>query len=217
MEVATLSLGTQIVDRLQTEEIVLIPATLDEFWEVVDEFNENNDVPGEFDIIYIDHHIRATTGMASKKHETIVANLIRVLGNHFYTDTDVTVTGSNVLIYIVACEEAAKPDITVLRGEPVFHNRPHKEPAITNPYILIEVQSDSTQREDRGLKLRCYKQLDSVEYIIHVDQYMPYVTVYTKNGSVNHWYNDDYSSLDETVLLGGIELSMRDIYHKVSF
>jgi Uma2 family endonuclease len=208
---ATLSLAQQIVDRLQTEEIILIPATLDEFWEVVEDI-EDDGVLGEYDINYIDHRIRATTGMASKKHETIVANLIRVLANHFYNDADITVTGSNLLIYIAACE-----DITVLRGEPVFHNRPHKEPAITNPYILIEVQSDSTRKEDRGLKLRCYKQLDSVDYIIHVDQYLPYVSVFTKNGSIHHWFNDDYYSLDETVKLGDFALSMQDIYHKVSF
>lgn len=213
MDVATLSLGTQIVDRLQTEDIVLIPATLNEFWEVVEEFGEEPD----FDLEYINGHIRATTGVATDNHELMVANVGRILGTTFYDVPNLRVMGSKKTLYIPACETAVKPDLVVMAEPSQFFPRKGQEPGTTNPYMVVEIFSDSTQKDDRGEKLRCYKLLESIQHIIYIDQFMPYVSVYTKNGDVHHWYEVDYYSLDETVKLGDFDLSMRDIYHKVGF
>ena len=213
---ATLSLAQQIVDRLQTEQEVLIRASLDEYWEVASEIGEEN-FPMEYDIEYIDGHIRARIEMATDFHELIVANLAGTLRTIFYDYPAVRVMGSNRTVYVEPCTMAVKPDLVVMNQPSDLFPRKGQEAGIKNPYILVEVFSDSTQKQDRNLKLRCYKQLDSVQYIIYVDQYLPYVSVYSKNGDVHHWFNDDYDSLDSVVTLGDIALPMRDIYHKVSF
>ncbi len=213
MEVATLSLAQQIVDRLQTEEIVLIPATLDEFWEVVDEFGEEPD----FDLEYINGHIKAQDGVATDNHEVMVTNVGRILGTAFYNVPNLRVMGSNKTLYIPACQTAVKPDLVVMAEPSQFFRRKGQEPGTTNPYMVVEIFSDSTQKDDRGEKLRCYKLLESIQHIIYIDQFKPYISVYTKNGDVHHWYEVDYYSLDETVKIGDFDLTMRDIYHKVDF
>ncbi len=210
---ATLSLAQQISDRLQTEEIVRIPATLDEFWEVVEEFGEEPD----FDLEYIDGHIKAQNGVATDNHELMVTNVGSILRALFYNAPNIRVMGSNKTIYIAACETAVKPDLVVMQEPSLFFPRKGQEPGTTNPYIIVEIFSDSTQKDDRGEKLRCYKLLESIQHIIYIDQFKPHVSVYTKNGDVHHWYEVDYYSLDATIKLGDTELLVKDIYHKIGF
>ncbi|KAB7732547.1 Uma2 family endonuclease [Rudanella paleaurantiibacter] len=213
---ATLSLSGQIVERLQTEEEVLVPVSLDEYWEVASEIGEEHS-PMEYDIEYLDGHLRARIKMATDFHELIVANLAGTLRSIYYDYPDVRVMGSNRTVYVEPCQMAVKPDLVVMNAPSDLYPRKGQEAGIKNPYMLVEVFSDSTQKQDRNLKLRCYKQLPSVQYIIYVEQYLPYVSVYTKNGDVHHWLNDDYDTLDAVIKLGDAELSLRDIYHKVSF
>ena len=207
------SLAEQLKERLQQEPIVFVDASLDEYWTVLDKFGEEP-FPMEYDIEYINGQIRAQIGMASDKHETIVANLISVLRAAFYNAPDIRVMGSNKVVYIPPCEMAVKPDVLVMKGESQLFPRKGQESGIVNPYLVIEVHSDSTRGEDVGTKLRCYKQLESVEYIIYAEQHIPFVSVYTKQQDNRHWLNEDYDRIDMTVQLGDVTVPMRDIYHK---
>lgn len=213
MVTSTLHLADQITERLQTEEVVRIPATLDEFWEVVDEFGEE---PG-LDLEYIDGKIKAQTGVATDNHELMVINLGRQLATAFDNFPNVRVMGSNKTIYIPACQTAVKPDLVVMREPSQLFPRKGQEPAITNPYVVVEIYSESTQKDDRGEKLRCYKLIESLQHIIYLDPFKHHVSVYTKNGDVYHWYVVDYYSLDKPITLGEVTLNMRDVYHKISF
>ena len=208
------SLAEQLKERLKQEPIVFVDASLDEYWTVLDEFGEES-FPMEYDIEYINGQIRAQSGMASDKHETIVANIIRVLGTTFYDMPDVRVMGSNKVVYVLPCELAVKPDILVMKGESNLFTRKGRESGIINPYMVIEVHSDSTRGEDIGTKLRCYKQLESVQYIIYVEQDIPFVSVFSKQQDNRHWLNEDYDRMDAAVQLGDIGVLMRDVYHKV--
>ncbi len=212
MVTSTISLAEQISERLQTEPIVRVSATLDEFWEVVDEFGEDP----ELDLEYIGGKIKAQTGGAIDNHELMVINLGRHLATAFDNFPHVRVMGSNKTIYIPACQTAVKPDLVVMREPSQLFPRKGQEPGITNPYVVVEIFSDSTQKDDRGEKLRCYKLLESLQHIIYLDPFKHYVSVYSKNGDVYHWSVVDYYSLDEIITLGEVELSIKDIYHKVS-
>ncbi len=208
------SLAEQLKERLQQEPIVFVDASLDEYWTVLDEFGEES-FPMEYDIEYVNGQIRAQIGMASDKHETIVANIIRVLGTTFYDMPDVRVMGSNKVVYVLPCELAVKPDVLVMKGESNLFPRKGQESGIINPYMVIEVHSDSTRGEDIGTKLRCYKQLESVQHIIYVEQDIPFVSVFSKQQDNRHWLNEDHDRMDMDVRLGDVGVSMRDIYHKV--
>lgn len=208
------TLTEQLKERLQREPIVFVDASLDEYWTVLEEFGQEP-FPMEYDIEYVNGQIRAQIGMASDKHETIVLNIGSALRTAFYDMPDVRVMGSNKVVYVMACELAVKPDVLVMKGESQLFPRKGQEAGILNPYIVIEVHSDSTRGEDVGTKLRCYKQLESVQYIIYVEQDIHFVSVFTRQQDNRHWLNEDYDRTDMGILLGDVAVSMQDIYHKV--
>lgn len=216
--IETTSLAEQLKERLTHEPVVMIDASLDEYWTVLDELGEEP-FPMEYDIEYINGQIRAQIGMASDRHETIVLNIGAALRDVFYDMPDIRVMGSNKVVYVPVCELAVKPDVLVMQGDSQLYRGPTsrregEESGITNPYLVVEVHSDSTYHEDMHVKLRCYKQLESVQHIVYIEQGVPFVSVYTKQQDNRHWLNEDYDSLAMTVQLGDVGVSMRDIYHK---
>lgn len=211
MTTLTLSLADQILDRLQTEPRLTFAASPDEYWDTLADLT-NEPILLE----YIDHQIIAQMSQATDSHEIIVANMARILSLAFYDQPDIRVMGSNKVVYIQACELATNPDVLVMKGPSELMPRKGRAAGIINPYLLVEVRSESTAEKDTVDKLPCYKKLDSVQHIVYVDQYPPYVTVYTKNQDNYHWFNDDYDRLDMMVQLPGIQLPVSEIYHKVT-
>ncbi len=214
--VATAPLAKQLIERLAHEEVVFIDATIDGYWNLLTEMDEQPS-PFEYDIEYIKGRIRAKMSQASDSHETIVANMVALLRTFFYNDPAVRVMGSNKLVYVPACTLAVNPDVLVMQGESQLFQRHGQAAGITNPYILIEVHSDSTEKNDMFVKLRCYKLLESVQHIIYIDQHVANVSVFTKQLDMYHWLNEDFDQLDMDVRIGDITIPMQDIYHKVAF
>lgn len=64
---------------------------------------------------------------------------------------------------------AAFPDVSVVRGEPIMvaHER---NPALTNPTVIVEVLSSSTEDYDRGEKFERYKTIPSLRDYVLVSQ-----------------------------------------------
>ena len=212
--VGTSSLTEQINQRLQQEPVVFIDASLEDYWAVLNDVGDEP-FPLDYDIEYIHRQIRAQIGMAGDQHETIVANMGAVLRAVFYDMPDIRVMGSNKVVYVPTCELAVKPDVLVMNGPSELFPRKSRESGIINPYIVVEVHSDSTYREDMHVKLRCYKQIESVQHIIYVEQGVPFVSVYTKQQDKNHWLNEDFDTLNTMVVLGEVQFKMLDVYHNV--
>jgi Uma2 family endonuclease len=208
--VATLS--ETIRERLKTERIVCVEATLDEYFDELDEIEKEN-----FKIEYAFETIFASMSQASEPHETIVANLIRLIGNAYVEKDDFRVLASGRIVFSPDCKQAYNPDAIVVKGETELFPRRKKIAAMTNPYLIVEVQSDSTNDIDIFEKLPCYKSFDSVMQIVYVAQRRPFVSVYTKNQDQLHWINEDYRSMEATVKVDGFEIAMKDIYRKIVF
>lgn len=222
--VGTATIADQIRARLQPkpgqpepfEQAVWIDASEEEYWEAVAELADESSFP-EYDVEYIHHQIHAKVSQASDNHETIVLNIGAALRQLFYDQPDMRVMGSNKLIYVPACQLAVNPDVLVMKGPSEVLPRPGKAAGIINPYMLIEVHSDSTERNDLFVKFDCYKKLDSLHQIIYVSQHKAQVSVFTKNGDTHHWINDDYDQLEAVIDLGTGNLPVADIYHKITF
>ncbi|MCU0325329.1 MAG: Uma2 family endonuclease [Spirosomaceae bacterium] len=106
---------------------------------------------------------------ASHNHETIVANIIAMLWQTFI-DQDYTVLGSNRLIYVPDCEKYYYPDVTVVKGKSNCKEFKGKMVATLNPYLIVEVLTESTSDIDRSEKLECYQKIDSLQYYFLVSQ-----------------------------------------------
>jgi Uma2 family endonuclease len=89
------------------------------------------------------------------------------------------VFGSDVKVRVRATGLATYPDGSVVCG--AIERDPEDSNAITNPSVLVEVLSDSTERYDRGEKFHHYRHLDSLKNYVLVSQHEPRVEVFTRS------------------------------------
>jgi len=106
------------------------------------------------------------------------------------------------------------PDVTVVCGEPRFHD--DREDTIINPKLIIEVLSESTEAYDRGEKFGRYQRIDSLSEYVLVSQRRPSIDRYLRkpDGSWNLFVAE---GLDASVELESIScsLDLADVYDDV--
>ncbi len=103
------------------------------------------------------------------------------------------------------------PDATVVCGAATTF--PEHPQAVSNPVLIVEVLSDSTEKYDRGEKFRLYRQIPAFQEYVLITQHIPSVEVYFRlEDSV--WRMSTYEGLDRTIRLDSIDvsLSMRELY-----
>ena len=107
------------------------------------------------------------------------------------------------------------PDVMVVKGEPAF--KPNSTAIITNPYIIVEVLSPATTKYDLEDKLPEYKYLESLQQIIYVSPKKVFVSTYVRSENSNIWLNQDFYSLEDTIVVENANISLSDIYKKIKF
>ncbi len=90
--------------------------------------------------------------------------------------------------------------------------------ALTNPSIIIEVLSSSTEAYDRGDKFTNYKSIPSLREYLLVAQHRPHVSHFVKQDD-GSWNQREFNDLDAIVKLVSLEceLSLREIYEELDF
>ncbi|HEX9963262.1 MAG TPA: Uma2 family endonuclease, partial [Pyrinomonadaceae bacterium] len=108
------------------------------------------------------------------------------------------------------------PDVTVLCDEPQFFER--KTDTITNPVLIVEVLSKSTEARDRGEKFFAYQTLESLQEYVLVSQDKVLVEQFIKQVD-SSWKYLAMIGLESIVKLESIniELTLNEIYRRVDF
>lgn len=89
------------------------------------------------------------------------------------------VFSSDLRIRIEATDLSTYPDLTVVCGKlEIASDDPN---AATNPTLIVEVLSDSTEAYDRGQKFAHYRRLPSLREYLLVNQHEPRLEVYSRN------------------------------------
>ena len=150
---------------------------------------------------------------ASRRHNLIVANVIRILGNQLLA-SPCNVYPSDMRLKIPHTGRYTYPDVVVACAEEQFEDE-HRD-TLLNPVVIIEVLSDSTEAYDRGKKFEEYQRIESL---------VEYVLIAQDHHSVEHYVRQDqrtwiysaFQSLEDIVLLNTIEcqLVLQDVYAKV--
>lgn len=83
---------------------------------------------------------------------------------------DCVAGSSDLKIFIKKANRFIYPDAVVLSEEAEYYK--NDKNGITNPIIIIEVLSDSTEKYDRGEKFRMYSSLPSFKEYILIDQHI---------------------------------------------
>ena len=204
--VAVENLAEYLLEQIKTEDVVRVAASEAEYLNIAPEF------PGK-----LEYHNGEIIAMSLAKfwHEVLVNGLGFLLEQYFRNKLYLVVN-SNAGLQVPAKEAGYyQPDLMVIDQSPIF--KPGSECIITNPYLIIEVLSKSTRKYDKEDKLPGYKEITSLQYIIHVAQDHPYVSVYERTDQSDVWLNTDYRTLDSVVKLGDLTLPLREIYHKIQF
>jgi Uma2 family endonuclease len=115
---------------------------------------------------YIDGVVYAMTG-ARLPHIQIVSNITVELGLQLRA-RPCSVLPSEMKVRLPDSRKFFYPDLTVVCGEPQFHDE--RTDIILNPILLIEVLSKSTEAFDRGAKFLAYQQLDALQEYLLVAQ-----------------------------------------------
>jgi Uma2 family endonuclease len=85
---------------------------------------------------------------------------------------------SDVRVRIPETGLSTYPDLSVVCGE--LETAPDDEDAITNPIVLVEVLSDSTEAYDRGAKWAHYRRIPSLREYVLVSQGEPRIEVFRR-------------------------------------
>lgn len=102
---------------------------------------------------------------ASLVHNQIVMNVGRALLDALDEVPSCIVLSSDMKVRVPLRNGYVYPDASVVCGQPVFVDD-HTD-VITNPILIVEVLSDSTERFDRGEKFAGYRSLRSlVDYLL---------------------------------------------------
>lgn len=198
-------LRTELLERLKTEELVVIPASEAEYLELAHDF--------PYKTQYHNSEIYAMN-LATSKHEMITGMLITILNMLYMNDDSYSILGSNAGIQIPKFEGGYyMPDVTLVKGELVF--KENSACIITNPYVIIEVLSKSTSKFDTESKLPEYKALESVKQVIFVQQNSIGISSFVRSEQRNVWINHELTELNQEFEIDGNTVSVASIYKKV--
>lgn len=162
---------------------------------------------------YFDGEIFAMAG-ASREHNQISANLVRVLGNQLL-EKPCSVYSSDMKVKIEKVKKYTYPDIVIACQAERFEDE-HQD-VLLNPIVIIEILSASTEAYDRGRKFIHYQALDSLLGYLLISQDTPQVEVFTRQAD-STWLYTKFHGLDAMVRIEtiGCNLPLEAIYHKIN-
>ena len=117
----------------------------------------------------------------SEKHSLIAAHLVRHMGNAL-DGGPCRVYGSDFLIRIGSKSSYRLPDLSVVCGPCEFERVDDgRRLAVTNPVLVIEVLSESTEADDRGAKFAEYRDIATLREYVLVSQQRPLVETFRRH------------------------------------
>ena len=107
------------------------------------------------------------------------------------------------------------PDVTIVCGKSEFHDS--RGDTLTNPTVLVEVLSKSTEAYDRGEKFARYKRSASLREYVLVSQRRPQIDVYRRQED-GSWNVVSAEGLDAQIRLESIDCTLRlaEIYEGIT-
>lgn len=159
---------------------------------------------------YVDGEVFAMAG-TSRNHNRIIKNILSKIGEHlrgsdcepFFVDIKVRVEKLNRFYY---------PDIVVVCDEDK-----EDEYYAVKPKLIIEVLSRSTSLTDRREKMFAYKEIESLEEYILIEQDKIYAEIYRRRADSDLWDWIEFFP-DEEIEFASInfKMVMSEIYEGVA-
>ena len=148
-------------------------------------------------------------------HNRLVLEFCTYL-NFALREQNAEVFAGDVRLWIPDYREYTYPDIMVVKEQPIYQTP--GTTTITNPTIIVEVLSKSTQARDRGDKFRFYRSIPEFKEYILIDQYSLLVEHFLKT-SEHQWILTEYETKESKLSLDSVEfeISLEELYKRVNF
>ena len=163
---------------------------------------------------YLDGQIYAMAG-GSPTHAEIGGNAFASLHQQL-TGKPCRSFNSDLRVEILANGMTFYPDVSV--ACPPLEYSPDDAYALTNPVVLIEVLSPSTEKFDRGDKWAHYQLMPSLRDYLLISQDKMRLEHYARQ-SDNRWLLSIYQQPEEAARLEAVDclLKLEDVYERVIF
>ncbi|PSB19643.1 Uma2 family endonuclease [Phormidesmis priestleyi ULC007] len=108
------------------------------------------------------------------------------------------------------------PDVMIIQGE--LQLQEGRRDTLTNPIMIAEVLSNSTEAYDRSGKFAAYRTIPSFQEYVLIDQYDRHVEQYYKT-EPRKWIFSEYDGAEAILSLNSVpfEIALADLYDKVDF
>ncbi len=152
---------------------------------------------------------------ASANHNRLNLNFCRLFPLEIHGQ-DYEIFMNDMRLWLPVNQSYVYPDAIVIAGNPQFTDS--KQTAVTNPCLIMEVLSTSTEGYDKSGKFRLYRSISSFEEYLLIDQFSYRVEQYTKVDS-HQWLLTEWLGEDAVMQLRSpsVQIPLKDLYHRVSF
>lgn len=192
-------------ERLEYGEELRIRASWEEFLDLLDEC--------EYRIEYDEGEIISYMGYATEEHETLVGEMIRLLGN-LLSDMAYRVNGSNLALHIPGLvNRHYNADCVVIKGGSEKITLRGDMTAVANPILIVEVLSPSNRDFDLNRKFKNYKKIPALQQVLFIDS--------AERKVISHSRHDDWTPKifdregDTVSVLDAGTIALEEIYRKV--
>lgn len=150
----------------------------------------------------------------TRNHGALGTNILTEL-NLLGRKTGCVTYNGDVKVRIEVSNRFVYPEASVVCGE--VKTSVHDSESITNPILIAEVLSDSTEAYDRGEKFRLYQKLPSFKEYLLIDQKRAIVSIFFRKDE-NIWEMREIIGLDQTIHLQSLEadIQMADLYRNTT-
>ncbi|MEL6165383.1 MAG: Uma2 family endonuclease, partial [Cyanobacteria bacterium J06628_3] len=130
----------------------------------------------------------------------------------FYYDVYI----GDVRLWIPKYRQYTYPDVMVIEGQPVYAGS--STTTVTNPLLIAEVLSKSTQNYDQGNKFLYYRSIAGFKEYILINQYQYHVMHYVKTAD-GKWLFSEIEGESAILSLETVDfqITLSDLYEKVDF
>ncbi len=123
---------------------------------------------------------------------------------------------ANVRLWIPRNRLYTYPDVMVIKNKPIYADK--GTTTVTNPILIIEVLSKSTQNYDQGAKFNYYRSIPEMQEYILVSQSNFNVMQYSKTKD-RKWLLSEYDNQEVVIEFSSIDfkIELSEIYTGVDF
>lgn len=123
----------------------------------------------------------------------------------YNSDTKIQIPTENLFVY---------PDAVVVCEKPILYK--NRKDVITNPLLIVEVLSKSTEQHDKGKKFDYYRTLPSFQEYVLLSQDKPFASVYHRE-TMDTWRIRDIKEGIIDLQSIGCQINLEDIYEDIIF